>query len=99
VTTLTIKQLKDAGACHVAIELLRQKFGPKREVTLDAVLSVADSADWHWAARNLLTPSGHAAFQSTTNTTDWITPRAVYIRALATAWFNAWEQDHEEESK
>ena len=68
--TITLKQLRRAGACEPQVKLFKDTFGESAEVTLENALKMADKFDWTWAANNLLpAPAGKA-----------------YSQALAPAW-------------
>ena len=68
---LTIKMLKNAGACAPALKRLKALFGPSVEITEEFCVEQAlvGDCDWDWAS-NLLSPEA----------------RAEYDRVVAAAW-------------
>ena len=61
--TLTIKDLRVAGACEKQVKLFEQHFGDGGTVTLAKVRKVASLFDWNWAARYLLSPARRAEYE------------------------------------
>ena len=54
-TTITVRQLIDAGACKPEVNIFRWRYGDSVEVTEEAAAAVANDFDWDWAAKNFLT--------------------------------------------
>ena len=88
--TLTIKDLRVAGACEKQVKLFEQHFGDGGTVTLAKVREVASLFDWNWAARYLLFPDSRAEYERV-SAPAW----AEYERTVASAWFAGWKKDHE----
>ena len=88
--TLTIKDLRVAGACADQVKLFEQHFGDGGTVTLAKVRKVASLFNWNWAALHLLSPAGRAEYNRV-SAPAW----AEYERIVASAWFAGWKKDHE----
>ena len=60
---LTIKMLKNAGACAPALKRLKALFGPSVEITEEFCVEQAlvGDCDWDWAS-NLLSPEARAEY-------------------------------------
>ena len=79
--TLTIKDLRVAGACEKQVKLFEQHFGDGGTVTLAKVRKVASLFDWNWAALHLLSRAGRAEYKRAT-----APARAEYERVRDSAW-------------
>ena len=79
--TLTIKDLRAAGACAYQVKLFEQHFGDGGTVTLAKVRKVASLFDWNWAARYLLSPAGRAEYERIVASAGY----AEYDRVIASA--------------
>ena len=81
---ITVKQLRDLGACAEQVEMFECLFGASVEVT--EALCVKHAQDfgvgaWDWAAGHLLSPSARAEYEAA------VAPaRAEYEAARAPAW-------------
>ena len=62
---LTIKMLKDAGACASEVKRLEGLFGSSVEITEEFCVEHASVCDWEWASR-LLGPRDQAEYDRVT---------------------------------
>ena len=85
---LTIKMLKDAGACASELERLKGLFGSSVEITEEFCVKHASECDWVWASR-LLSLEAREEFDRVM-ASAW----AEYNRVMASAWARLWIQDH-----
>ena len=90
---LTIKMLKDAGACAPALKRLKALFGSSVEITEEFCVEHASECNWGWASK-LLSPEARAEYERV-RASAW----AEYdrVRAPARAGYNrvkgaAWEE-------
>ena len=60
-TKLTIKTLKNAGACAPELERLKGLFGSSVEITEEFCVEHASEGNWDWA-RRLLSPEARAEY-------------------------------------
>ena len=58
---LTIKMLKNAGACAPDLERLKGWFGSSVDITEDFCVEHASECNWDWA-RRLLSPEARAEY-------------------------------------
>lgn len=84
---ITVDQLRKAKACTPQVALFRKLFGDSVDVTVEAAIAVADTFDFSWAARNLLSPSALQAYHQAFDPA-W----QAYKQAQALAW-QAWQDD------
>ena len=61
--TITLKQLRRAGACEPQVQLFKTTFGQSAEVNLETALKMAQKFDWNWAAANLLPAPAWKAYE------------------------------------
>jgi hypothetical protein len=61
--TITLAQLKSAGACSDQVAIFKVKFGKSVVVTEAVALEVANSFDWNWAAAYLLSAPALAEYE------------------------------------
>ena len=87
-TKLTIKMLKDAGACALELKRLKGLFGSSVKITEEFCVEHASECNWDWA-RRLLSPEARAEYDRV-SASAW----AEYGRARASAWARLWIQDH-----
>ena len=59
---LTIKMLKDAGACAPALKRLKALFGSSVEITEEFCVEHASECNWGWASK-LLSPEARAEYE------------------------------------
>jgi hypothetical protein len=78
---ITADTLRAKGACQDQIDLFAQLFPDGVHVTVEAAVAVAGQFDWDWAARNLLSKKGMAAYEAA-KAPAW----AAYEAAEAPAW-------------
>ena len=92
-TKLTIKMLKDAGACAPALKRLKALFGSSVEITEEFCVEQAlvGDCDWDWAS-NLLSPEARAEYSRVMDAA-WAEcgrvtapAQAEYHRVVAPAW-------------
>ena len=76
---LTIKMLKDAGACAPELERLKGLFGSSVEITEEFCVKHASECNWGWASK-LLSPEARAEYERV-RASAW----AEYDRARAPA--------------
>ena len=90
---LTIKMLKDAGACAPALKRLKALFGSSVEITEEFCVEQAlvGDCDWDWAS-NLLSPEARAEYSRVMDAA-WAEcgrvtapAQAEYHRVVAAAW-------------
>ena len=92
---LTIKMLKNAGACAPALRRLRDLFGSSVEITEEFCVEHASECDWDWASK-LLSSEARAEYDRVTDAAraeyDRVSAsaRAEYDRARASAWARLW---------
>ena len=96
---LTIKMLKNAGACAPELKRLKGLFGSSVEITEEFCIEHASECDWDWA-RRLLSPEARAEYDRVEGAA-WaecervLAPAwAEYGRVQAAAWARLWIQDH-----
>ena len=78
---LTLAALRKAGACQSQLDLFRTAFGTRVVVTPARAVEHAQTFDWDWAARHLLSPTARTAYNAA------VAPaRAAYDAAVAQAW-------------
>ena len=78
-TKLTIKTLKNAGACAPELERLKGLFGSSVKITEEFCVEHASECNWDWA-RRLLSPEARAEYDRAR-----ALARAEYERARAPA--------------
>ena len=96
---LTIKMLKDAGACALELKRLKGLFGSSVDITEEFCVEHASEGNWDWASK-LLSPEARAEYERVVaaawaeywRATDaaW----AEYDRVRGAAWARLWIQDH-----
>jgi len=59
---LTLQQLVDKRACSLQVQLFKELFGTRVDVTVQAAIAVADKFDWGWAARALLSAAARSEY-------------------------------------
>src|SRR6185295_17160384 len=64
--TLTLAQLKAAGACANQRALFEKTFGTRVEITEALCLEHAASFGWGWASAHLLSPAAQAEYDRVT---------------------------------
>ena len=82
---LTLKMLRELGACESACMLFEQKFGESVNVTSEDALTelcvvVAQDFNFDWAGRHLPSPSGQEAYKE-----GFTIAMNTYIESLASA--------------
>ena len=112
--TLTLKQLRDAGAWKSQCDLFRSLFGESVKVTARRAASFHNVFDWQWAARNLLSLKGLARFDvavaradqrtipmviKVSSSVDLAKFLALYSRAVARAFAHAYIAEGEQQEK
>lgn len=86
VRTISIGQLKKAGACPGQRAILKSLIGTRKvRVTEAAVLALAEQLNWDWAANHLLSPKQQRVFtqqmRSVEHSQDWF--NSIYNRTKA----------------
>ena len=76
---LTIKMLKNAGACALELKRLKDLFGSSVEITEEFCVEHASECNWDWASK-LLSPEAQAEYHRVV-----ASARAEYDRAVAPA--------------
>ena len=90
--TITAKRLEELGACQCQIATFRAIWGDgPAPMTVEAAVEHAETFNWEWAARYLLTYAARAEYERATASTRAQYDRAKYERAVfgratAPAW-------------
>ena len=96
---LTIKMLKNAGACASELKRLKGLFGSSVEITEEFCIEHASECNWDWA-RRLLSPVARAEYERVRAPARAEYDRVVAAawaerdRVVAAAWARLWIQDH-----
>lgn len=90
--TLTITQLRKAGACASELKRLKIIFGTSVVITEELCVDHAGNCNWDWAARNLLSLPALAEYNRVRTAAS-----AKYNRATARAFARLWINDRLEQ--
>jgi hypothetical protein len=78
---VTVKQLREMGACVPQVKLFKKTFGESVELTRELVLDHASKFDLDWFAYHFLTREKRRAFNKMVNPA-----LGVCLKATASAW-------------
>ena len=91
---LTYEMLRAKKACAEQADKFRDLFPDGVVLTEALCVSHASDFDFGWAAENLLSARARKAYEKARASAPALEAREAYRKAIAAAFFAAWQADH-----